>query len=1470
GEGVPIGRPIANTRLYLLDAHGQPAPLGAMGELYIGGIGVARGYLNRPDLTAERFLHDPFSDNKDARMYKTGDLARYLPDGNLEFLGRNDHQLKIRGFRIEPGEIEALLVEHPQVREATVLALGEVRDKRLVAYVVSEPDEQLAHTLRVHLAARLPEYMTPAAFVRLDRLPLTPNGKLDRRALPAPDDEAFARHAYEAPQGEIETALAAIWTDLLKIKQISRHDNFFSLGGHSLLAVQMIEHLRCLGLTVSMRTLFNTPTLSVLAQSLDQHREVVIPPNLITPGTATLTPDLLPLIELTQIEIDHIVEQIPGGVANIQDIYALSPLQNGILFHHLFATEGDPYLLIAQIAFANRALLDRYLQAVQQVVNRHDILRTAFVWESLSTPAQVVLRHAPLSITEHTFDPADGPITEQLIQSADPHRHRIELTQAPLLRFIITQNSDGRWLLVQLLHHLITDHSTLEAMRAEIHAFLEDRDNALSAPQPFRNLVAQARLGLSQEAHERFFTEMLAEIDEPTLPFGLTEDYRDGAQVTEAHRMLSQDLNDRLRTQAKRLGVSLASLCHLAWAQVLARASGQQQVVFGTVLLGRMQAGEGIDRAMGLFINMLPLCIDLNGCGVQVNVRQTHARLAALLEHEHASLALAQRCSSAPAGTALFSALLNYRHNAKPSGESQATSGIEFLSAQERSNYPLVLSVEDFGAMLGLTVHVVQPLDPARVCGYMQQTLQSLAEALEHTPDMPACQLESLPNEEREHLLEAWNATTVPYLKHQCIHQLFEEQVVRTPEATALVYEDQVLSYAELNARANLLAHQLIKLGVQPDARVAICVERSPAMVVGLLAILKAGGAYVPLDPAVSEIFTALGCGASLYLPPEIVRRDRNTLWNYLKKYAITHATLPPALLQDGENLPKLSTPLTLILAGEAPSAKLLQTLADQGTIFNAYGPTETTVCATAWSFSQDFNSEIVSIGRPISNTRIYLLDPHGQPVPLGAIGELYIGGAGVARGYLNRPELTDERFLPDPFSERENARMYKTGDLARYLPDGNLIFLGRNDHQVKIRGFRIELGEIKTCLVEHPQVREATVLALGEGSNKRLIAYVVAEYNEQLVHTLREYLTAQLPDYMVPAAFVRLDALPLTPNGKLDRRALPAPDDEAFARHAYEAPQGEIETALAAIWTDLLKIKQISRHDNFFALGGHSLLAVQMISRIYTRLGLQIALRTLFEAPSIKGLTQELVKLDSVKEGLLDILLPIQPNGARSPLFCVHPITGLSWSYMGLSKHLDIDQPIYGLQACGLNGVAPLAETIDAMALDYIKHIRHTQPNGPYYLLGWSFGGSVAHSIAAKLEEHGEKVALLVLLDSYPDYSQRGNESEMEQKIACAKLLTRYGAETEDESTPLASPDLWKPYVLGHIEAYNIHCKHDEMDRPAPIAEIGRILTQKLNELEQSQPSQSEENGFECRVHSTENESLLANYFISTGTSRD
>ncbi|CAO3572922.1 unnamed protein product [Mortierella alpina] len=1356
GDVVPIGRPVRNSRLYVLDSQQEPVPLGAVGELYISGVGLARGYLNRPEQTAERFLQNPFGDNKSARMYRTGDLVRYLPDGDLVYLGRTDYQVKIRGFRIELGEIEVRLAEHAMVSEAFVLALGEGINKRLVAYLTTDPEVQiealdttsLPSLLRSHLSARLPEYMVPAAFVCLDAFPLTSNGKLDRKALPAPSEDDYARQAYEAPEGEVENAIASIWSELLHVKRVSRHDSFFALGGHSLLAVQVISRLHRLGHSVSVRTLFESPTLLALAQSIGEHRAIVVPPNVITPGVTHITPEMLPLIDLNQNDIDRIVDQIPGGVANIQDIYALSPLQDGILFHNLMHKVGDPYLLYTARAFDNREVLDQYLAATQQIMDRHDILRTAFMWENLSVPAQVVLRNASLPVTELTLDPADGPIVQQLKRRLDPRHNRIDLTQAPLLRFTIAQDSDGRWILGELLHHLTGDHSTLEVIEAELLAIQEGRGAELLAAHPYRNLIAQARLGVSQAAHEKFFKEMLSDFDTPSLPFGIKEVRGDGSNVTESGLTLPSKLNERLRFQAKRLGVSVASLCHVAWAQVIARTSGQQQVVFGTVLFGRMQAETSSDRAIGLYINTLPLRVDVDDRSVEECVQLTHSLLAKLLEHEHASLALAQRCSSVQPGVPLFNSLLNYRHNMDTAQHASSASGMELLESLERTNYPFTISVEDYGTSLGLTAQVAQPLESGRACGYMQEALDSLTTALETSAGMSVSRLNILPTEERQLLTQGGSTQKHDDSYRICLHELFEQHVDRAPDALSIICGDQSLTYADLNAYSNRLAHRLIDTGVKADSIVALCMERSPSMIVAMLAILKAGAAYLPLDPlypsdrlqgivtdaepavlvadavgrkalgelssvhhievdidglqdgnasnpqvsnvdftklayviytsgstgkpkgvmlehqgvsslvqyhrellrvcegsrmlqfasisfdfSVWEIFIILCSGATLVLAPSSMRMDRDMLWRYMDEVSVSHAACTPSFLQDGADLPPLTSPLTLALGGEALSPALLQNLIRQGiNVFNLYGPTETSIATATWNCPTNFCGDIVPIGGPVRNARHYILDSQQLPVPMGAIGELFIGGIGLARGYLNRPEQTAERFLKDPFSEDEGARVYRTGDLVRQLPDGNLVYLGRADFQVKIRGFRIELGEIEARLVEHESVSEAVVVALGEGVEARLVAYFTRDHDGKseafdkslLPSILRSHLSARLPDYMVPSAFVRMEAFPLLASGKLDRRSLPAPSEEDYARQAYEAPQGAVEAAIASVWSELLNVNRVSRHDSFFALGGHSLLAVQVISRLHG-LGHSVSVRALFESPTLSALAQSI-----------------------------------------------------------------------------------------------------------------------------------------------------------------------------------------------------------------------------------------------------
>ncbi|HEX8693688.1 MAG TPA: amino acid adenylation domain-containing protein, partial [Longimicrobium sp.] len=1048
---------------------------------------------------------------------------------------------------------------------------------------------------------------------------------------------------------------------------------------------------------------------------------------------APIRPEMLPLVELTQAEIDAVVAGVPGGARNVQDIYPLAPLQEGILFHHLLAAEGDPYLGVSLYGFDSRERLDAYVGALQAVVDRHDILRTSVAWEGLREPVQVVWRQARLEVEEVELDPAGGDAARQLWTRLSPRRHRLDVRRAPLIRLYAAREPDGeRWVLLRHKHHLVGDHVTFDVVNEEIRAHLEGRADLLPAPLPFRDYVAQARLGVSRAEHEAYFRALLGDVEEPTAPFGLLDVWGDGSGIEEARLAVDASLAARLRERARALGVSAAAVCHAAWAQVLARATGRGDVVFGTVLFGRMSGGEGADRVLGPFINTLPVRVRVASQGVEAAVLGTHRQLAELLRHEHASLALAQRCSGVAAPAPLFTAVFNYRHfaqaaQARDPEARRALAGMRGLEGEERTNYPVMLSVDDRGEALGLAAQAPASVGAGRLCAMMHRALEGVVEALEAAPARALARVDVLPAAERRRVLEEWNATAAGYPAGACIHDLFEAQAARSPDAVAVVSAGGALTYAELDARANRLARHLRERGVGPEARVGLCVERGLEMMVGLLAVLKAGGAYVPLDPGYPEerlrymladsapavlltqaslaerlagmdvpvvaldadaaawadrpgtpppragltpdhlaylIYTSgstgapkgvaiahgsavnfLSWGARAFAGRGLERTLFSTSLNF--DLAVFECFVPLAvgatvrLVRDA--LEPVHADIDATLVNTVPSA--MQALVDAGRVppgvrtvnlageplkralverifattrvervCNLYGPSETTTYST-WVEMGRRDGFAAHVGRPIANTRVYLLDGAGEPVPAGVVGELYIGGVGVARGYLGRPGLTAERFVPDPFGGEPGARLYRTGDLGRWLPGGTIEFLGRNDAQVKIRGFRVEPGEVEARLAEHPEVREAVVLAREDApGEKRLVAYWVGGAAE--AETLRAHLSASLPEHMVPAAYVRLEVLPLTPNGKVDRRALPAPEGDAYARRGYEAPVGEAERALAELWADVLGVERVGRRDHFFELGGHSLLAVQVVSRVRQVLGVEAALGEVFDRP--------------------------------------------------------------------------------------------------------------------------------------------------------------------------------------------------------------------------------------------------------------
>lgn len=1066
----------------------------------------------------------------------------------------------------------------------------------------------------------------------------------------------------------------------------------------------------------------------------------------------TIGKELSPLVALEPRHLELIASEVPGGTNNIQDIYPLTPLQEGLLFHHTLENNHQNYVLSTLLELDSRARVSELVQAVQSVIDRHEILRAALLWEGLPRPVHVIYRRALLIVEDLPLEASCSP-AEELQQKA--LRQSWNLRRAPLIRLLLaTDPSGSQCYAVLQVHHIICDYGSLRNLAAEVVCHMNGTAPQLPTPSSYRDHVERVLRSTRTEDAEDFFRTKLGNIDEPTAPFNLMDVYGSGAPTDAARQVLEPALSHKLRSVGRSLGIGAARLFHAAWALVVGITSARTDVVFGTVLRASRQR-DASTSLLGLSINTLPLRLNLTGVTIRELIEQTHIELSQLLQYKQVPLIVAQRCTAVPASAPLFTTLLNFRHATEtPETEWLKLAGVRVLSSPEaQTNYPLALTVDDRGNDFVLIAQADSPANARRILEYVSTALESIAVSLESAPESPALSLSIMPPRELETVLRTFNETAALYHYETPIHALFEDQVQQAPDAIAVVHGTHHLTYDQLNTQANQLASHLRNHGIGPDRLVAICVERSFEMVVGLLGILKAGGAYLPLDPsypagrlkymledaepaviltqsalssdlpptqsvvieldgrfeeiretidpnqsptkpglttdhlayviytsgstghpkgiamthrplvnliawhhkrfpltvgtrvlqfaalsfdvAFQEIFSTLCSGGSLILMDEWIRRDPQALTRFLNNHSIQRLFIPPIMLQSLAECVRTTgvVPETLqdiVAAGEqlriTPEVTSLFKRIDSCRLHNHYGPTETHV-VTALTLTGDPERwpHLPSIGRPIANTKLYVLDTEQRPVPIGVTGEIYIGGAALAREYLGKPQLTAQRFVKDRICHESASRLFRTGDLGRWREDGLIEYLGRNDFQVKIRGYRIELAEIEAQLSNHADVGQAAVIAREDTpGNKRLAAYITPrEGRTPSVDSLRTHLKAVLPDYMVPAAFVTLQRLPLTPNGKLDRRALPVPELEAYANRQYEPPRGEIEEALARIWQDLLQVERVGRDENFFELGGHSLLIMQLILRISTELNVRLPAQDVFRNPDLHALSE-------------------------------------------------------------------------------------------------------------------------------------------------------------------------------------------------------------------------------------------------------
>ncbi len=1319
---ISIGKPVKNTRLYIVDANNGLLPLGVPGELLVAGVGLARGYFNRQDLSDEKFVRNPFSENPNDRVYKTGDLVRWLPDGNLEFMGRIDHQVKIRGFRVELGEIEHTLLNCESVKETVVLAREDTEgDVRLVAYLVVDKETYCVDDLRTALAESLPNYMVPSFFVVLDEFPLTPNGKVNRKALPKPDVSAQSTVEYVAPRNEVERKLVDIWSDVLHFDEISIKHNFFEIGGQSLFAIQVVSRIReAFSVQLKVNDLFLYPTIEQLVKIIDSAESIAD------------------------------VQQYPK--VEPRDIKGLPPLSlEQQAYWFLYQLEGGSatYNTPAVMRLTGDVNKEALARSFKTIIERHESLRTLFVVEDgIASQKVIAANECEFNLEFLTLDTfKDSNALENHIRADFGYVFDLE-NELPI-RVRLLQINSQEYVLTLLMHHIIADGWSADILMNEFEqiytAYNVGQENPLpTLPIQYGDYAVWQKNHLKGEAHEQEVDYWRSKLKGLAPLLSLPTDYpRPPVQSYRGHEVLFSfplGLTETLNTYAIKHGTTLFNTLLSGLNVVLASYSRSTDIPVGTAVANRTQ--KELESLIGCFVNTLVIrsTVDTNQ---SFNTLVEHVSEQALEALDHASIPFdnvveavqPERSLGIPPIFQVMFRLHNYR--AKDAISLQNVTAEKIHIPVDSAKLDLNISLTEIDGRIEGSIEYATDLFNEDTIHRIAKHFQTVLESAMADSRIPVKALTMLSQEEME-FVEDWNKTQVAYPQDECMHHLFEKTAERFPNKLAYVCGNDRYTYSELNSRANRLAHFLISRGIGPEVGVGVSVERSAWAGISCLAAFKSGGTYIPLDAsypkerlahmldlarpkviltlsylaeqyadsdvevicldsdwdeiksqavsnpihvgadhsayilftsgttgkpkgilvahksfrnmAVSHekfglhstenrvlqfaslsfsialwgTFMAWAPGGTLYSVTKEEALPGEALYSLLEKEQITHVTWPVSLLSV---IPIDRMPVslqTVISSAEPCTDAVVDRWTKRGCRFlNLYGNSEVSLGSTMYEYHKV--GQKLTIGKALPNTQMYLLDEHLQQVPIGVIAEIYTSGVGLAVGYIENPMETAESFIPCPFLGGQNARLYKTGDLGRYLPNGEIQFIGREDFQVSIRGFRVELTEIEDILRGLECIAEVAVVSRDGGqAMARLVCFYVLNEQQEDVETsfLRDSVGKKLPNYMVPSLFMRLDAMPLTPNRKVDRLALPDIDQSAISDDNYLAPRNATEIGVAEIWCKILEIEKIGVHQNFFELGGHSLLATQVISKIRSKFDVEITLQTLFKDPTIEALS--------------------------------------------------------------------------------------------------------------------------------------------------------------------------------------------------------------------------------------------------------